>query len=307
VASHQPTWAPAQSTAVLGLAAMAAVGATGLAAQPAMAMDGAGRGTLLVAPEHDRAESVAAPVTDPGLALTDRIRSQAVQQRATAEDAARRQAAQLAATKQAQAQQIAADDQARAQAAAEARAAEARAAVQAAAQAEAETAAEQAAAEQATAERAAADASLTAVPDSASTLSTLALGTLVAPVAASAHGAGFGESDSFWAHLHTGQDFTAPTGTPVVAVGDGSITSAGWAGAYGYRVVQTLADGTELWYCHLSAIGVGAGQVTAGQPIARVGATGSNVTAPHLHLEVRPGGGEPVDPSTWLAGHGLAL
>jgi murein DD-endopeptidase MepM/ murein hydrolase activator NlpD len=295
VASHQPTWAPAQSTAVLGFAAMAAVGATGFAAQPAMAPAGSARGTLLVAPDHDRAEPAAAPVSDPGLALADRIRTQAVEQRATAEDAARRQAAQLAAAKQARAQQIAADDQARAQAAAE-RAAEARAAESRAAQARAD---EQAAVEQASAEQVSAQAAAQA--------SSTTVGTLVAPVAASVPGSGFGQSDSLWAHLHTGQDFSAPTGTPVVAIGDGSITSAGWAGAYGYRVVETLADGTEVWYCHLSAIAVGAGQVTAGQPIARVGATGSNVTSPHLHLEVRPGGGEPVDPSAWLAGHGLAL
>ncbi|RAG82895.1 M23 family peptidase, partial [Streptacidiphilus pinicola] len=38
------------------------------------------------------------------------------------------------------------------------------------------------------------------------------------------------------------------------AVGAGVVTDAGWAGSYGYRVVQTLPDGTEIWYCHLSAI-----------------------------------------------------
>ncbi|MFC1418523.1 M23 family metallopeptidase [Streptacidiphilus cavernicola] len=327
MASHQPTWAPAQSTAVLGFAAMAAVGATGLAAQPASAVDGSARGTTLVAQEHDRAEpAVAAPATDPGLALADRIRAQAVQQRATAEDAARRQAAQLAAAKLAMAQQIAADDQARAQAAderaAEARAAEAHAAALRAAEAEAAQAAQaQAQAAQVQAQAAQAQAAAQAqqwagqaqaAPFAGSATATAtpartAVGTLVAPVAGAVRGDGFGQSDSYWAHLHTGQDFAAPTGTPVVAVGEGVITSAGWAGAYGYRVVQTLPDGTELWYCHLSAIGVGAGQVTAGQPIARVGATGSNVSAPHLHLEVRPSGGEPVDPSSWLSAHGLAL
>ncbi|MHA6761060.1 M23 family metallopeptidase [Streptacidiphilus sp. PAMC 29251] len=288
MASHQPTWAPAQSTAVLGFAAMAAVGATGFAGVPAQAAvnEPARGGTLLVAQEHDRSESVALPATDPGLALTQRIRAQSVQHRATAEDAARRQAAQSAAAKQARAQQIAAEDQARAAAAAQAAAEVAEAAAAAASAAQA---------------AAAADTAVQAAPSGGS------VGALVAPVAGSAPGVGFGQADSFWAHLHTGQDFAAPTGTPVVAVGAGRITSAGWAGAYGYRVVQTLADGTELWYCHLSAIGVGAGAVTAGQPIGRVGATGSNVTAPHLHLEVRPAGGEPVDPSTWLAGHGLAL
>lgn len=295
MASHQPAWAPAQSTAVLGIAAMAAVGATGFAAAPApTAVNSAARGTTLVAREHQAVPSASS--TDPGTALADRIRSQAVQQRATAEDAARHQAAQLAAAKQAQAraQQIAEQAQAE-QAAAHAQAL-AKAEAEARAQAEAEAAAQTAAAERAAAEAHAAQRTATA-----------GVGPLVAPVADAVPGAGFGESDSFWAHLHTGQDFTAPTGTPVLAIGAGTVTSAGWAGAHGYRVVQTLSDGTELWYCHLSAVAVGAGGVTAGQPLGRVGATGSNVAAPHLHLEVRPGGGEPVDPAAWLADHGLVL
>nr|WP_237555101.1 M23 family metallopeptidase [Streptomyces sp. SID4948] len=99
---------------------------------------------------------------------------------------------------------------------------------------------------------------------------------------------------------HAGQDFDAPTGTPVHAVHGGTVTSAGWAGAYGYRVVVALDDGTELWYCHLSTMVVNSGPVTTGDTIGRVGATG-NVPAPHLHLEVRPGGGDAVDPVGWLA------
>ncbi|MET8627165.1 M23 family metallopeptidase [Kitasatospora sp. NPDC004669] len=114
----------------------------------------------------------------------------------------------------------------------------------------------------------------------------------------------YGQSARYWAHLHTGLDFAADTGTPVYAVGQGTVTSAGWSGAYGYRIVETLPDGTEIWYCHLSSIIKGAGQVGAGQQIGKVGATG-NVTGPHLHLEVRPGGGAPVDPETWLQQRGL--
>ncbi|MFJ9777002.1 M23 family metallopeptidase [Kitasatospora sp. NPDC101157] len=114
----------------------------------------------------------------------------------------------------------------------------------------------------------------------------------------------YGQSARYWAHLHTGLDFAADTGTAVHAVGQGTITSAGWSGAYGYRIVETLPDGTEIWYCHLSSIITGSGQVTSGQQIGKVGATG-NVTGPHLHLEVRPGGGAPVDPETWLQQHGL--
>ncbi|WP_051942561.1 M23 family metallopeptidase [Streptacidiphilus rugosus] len=116
----------------------------------------------------------------------------------------------------------------------------------------------------------------------------------------------YGQSGSYWSHLHTGLDFPAPAGTPVRAVGAGVVTSAGWAGSYGYRVIETLPDGTEIWYCHLSAIAVGAGSVTGGQPIGRVGSTG-NSTGPHLHLEVRPSGGDPVDPTEWLTAHGVEL
>ncbi|MFJ2580051.1 M23 family metallopeptidase [Kitasatospora aureofaciens] len=114
----------------------------------------------------------------------------------------------------------------------------------------------------------------------------------------------YGQSARYWAHLHTGLDFAADTGTAVYAVGQGTITSAGWSGAYGYRIVETLPDGTEIWYCHLSSIIKGSGQVASGQQIGKVGATG-NVTGPHLHLEVRPGGGAPVDPETWLQQRGL--
>ena len=67
----------------------------------------------------------------------------------------------------------------------------------------------------------------------------------------------------------------------------------------------TLDDGTEIWYCHQNAFGVSVGDVVRpGEQIGYVGATG-NVTGPHLHLEVRPGGGDPVDPYAALVHHGL--
>ncbi len=51
-------------------------------------------------------------------------------------------------------------------------------------------------------------------------------------------------------------------------------------------------------------IGVGVGEsVARGEAIGLIGSTG-NVTGPHLHLEVRPGGGSPVDPYTALLAHG---
>ncbi|WP_307842903.1 peptidoglycan DD-metalloendopeptidase family protein [Streptomyces triculaminicus] len=116
--------------------------------------------------------------------------------------------------------------------------------------------------------------------------------------------AGFGQAGDMWSANHTGEDFAAPTGTPVKAVGGGRVTQAGWAGPYGYRIVLTLDDGTQIWYCHLSSMVVTSGKVGAGTVIGRVGATG-NVTGAHLHLEVRPGGGSPIDPLSWLRGRGL--
>ncbi|WP_407838374.1 M23 family metallopeptidase [Streptomyces sp. DSM 116496] len=114
----------------------------------------------------------------------------------------------------------------------------------------------------------------------------------------------YGDSGSMWSSgHHTGLDFAAPTGTPVKAVGAGKIISAGWSGAYGYRIVLELPDGTEIWYCHLSSMSVTGGSVAGGDTIGRVGATG-NVTGPHLHLEVRQGG-VTVDPLSWLTARGL--
>ncbi|MFF2811196.1 peptidoglycan DD-metalloendopeptidase family protein [Streptomyces sp. NPDC058000] len=127
-----------------------------------------------------------------------------------------------------------------------------------------------------------------------------------APVSSYTLAAGFGQTGDRWAADHTGQDFTAPTGTLVTAVHDGTITQAGWAGGYGYRIVLTLDDGTELWFCHLSSMVKTTGRVHTGDVIGRVGATG-NATAPHLHLEVRPGAGAPTDPLPWLHGHGATV
>ncbi|AOP45066.1 M23 family metallopeptidase [Streptomyces lydicus] len=126
----------------------------------------------------------------------------------------------------------------------------------------------------------------------------------LAPVSSYTLTASFGQAGDRWAADHTGQDFAAPTGTPVKAVHSGTITQAGWAGSYGYRIVLTLDDGTELWFCHLSSMVKTSGKVSTGDVIGRVGATG-NVTGPHLHLEVRPDAGSPIDPMPWLRDHGV--
>jgi len=114
----------------------------------------------------------------------------------------------------------------------------------------------------------------------------------------------FGEY-GLWSNYHTGLDFAAPSGTPLMAMARGVVTSAGYEGAYGYKTVFRLEDGTELWYAHQTSISVSVGDVVAaGDIVGTVGATG-NVTGPHLHLEVRPGAGDPVDPYPALIAQGL--
>lgn len=114
----------------------------------------------------------------------------------------------------------------------------------------------------------------------------------------------FGEY-GLWSSYHTGLDFAAPTGTPINAVANGVVTSAGYDGAYGNKTVVTLEDGTEMWYCHQTTIDISVGDVVrAGDHLGTVGSTG-NVTGPHLHLEVRPGAGDPVDPYAALVANGV--
>jgi murein DD-endopeptidase MepM/ murein hydrolase activator NlpD len=81
---------------------------------------------------------------------------------------------------------------------------------------------------------------------------------------------------------HLGVDYAAPTGTPVSAAADGTVTTAGWLGGYGRTVRIRHANGYETLYGHLSRIDVRRGQrVSQGDRIGAVGATGL-ATGPHL-------------------------
>lgn len=97
------------------------------------------------------------------------------------------------------------------------------------------------------------------------------------------------------ARMHTGVDFPAPSGTPVLAARGGTITVTRWLAGYGNTVAIKHKLGASTLYAHLSAILVKPGdRVAAGQPLGRVGATGS-ATGPHLHFELRVRGA-PIDP-----------
>lgn len=97
---------------------------------------------------------------------------------------------------------------------------------------------------------------------------------------------------------HTAVDYAAPTGTPVHAIGDGTVTLCGWDGTGGgNRIRIKHMQGYESCYMHLSkfAKGIRAGsRVSQGQLIGYVGATGT-ATGPHLDFRIWLNK-KPIDP-----------
>ncbi len=91
-----------------------------------------------------------------------------------------------------------------------------------------------------------------------------------------------------YTRMHTGVDWSAPTGTPVMAAGVGTVVKAGWQSGYGQRIEVQHANGYKTAYNHLSAFGRGiteGARVYQGQVIGHVGTTGLS-TGSHLHYEV---------------------
>lgn len=91
---------------------------------------------------------------------------------------------------------------------------------------------------------------------------------------------------------HAGIDYAANAGTPVRAIGDGTVVSAGRRGGYGNLLEIRHPNGMVSRYAHLRgfAAGVRPGvRVAIGETVAYVGSTGLS-TAPHLHFEVLVGG-----------------
>ncbi len=96
--------------------------------------------------------------------------------------------------------------------------------------------------------------------------------------------------------MHAGLDFTAPTGTPIYATADGTVTRADFStGGYGNHVIIDNGYGYETLFGHMVRVKARAGQkVKRGEIIGWVGSTGKS-TGPHCHYEVHKNG-EPVDP-----------
>ncbi|AUX77625.1 MULTISPECIES: M23 family metallopeptidase [Sinorhizobium] len=101
-----------------------------------------------------------------------------------------------------------------------------------------------------------------------------------------------------FSRMHTGVDWSAPRGTPIIAAGNGVVEKAGWdSGGYGNQTLIRHANGYVSSYNHQSAIAknVKAGaKVVQGQVIGWVGTTGLS-TGPHLHYELIVNGNK-VDP-----------
>ena len=100
-----------------------------------------------------------------------------------------------------------------------------------------------------------------------------------------------------YVRMHTGCDWSAPVGTPIIAAGNGVVEKAGWAGGYGRQTIIRHPNGYETSYNHQSAIASwvkpGA-KVRQGQVIGYVGASGL-ATGAHLHYELIVNGTK-VDP-----------
>jgi murein DD-endopeptidase MepM/ murein hydrolase activator NlpD len=102
---------------------------------------------------------------------------------------------------------------------------------------------------------------------------------------------------------HKGTDIMAPYGARVFAYVGGRISRAEATGGLGGIVLYLDGDdGNEYYYAHLSSLLVRAGQrVRTGDLVARNGATGNApANAPHVHFEVHPGGGAPVNPYPYV-------
>jgi len=97
--------------------------------------------------------------------------------------------------------------------------------------------------------------------------------------------------------MHTGIDWSAPTGTPIIAVASGVVEKAGWSGGYGKQTIIRHTNGYETSYSHQSRIAGGVvpgARVRQGQIIGYVGTTGLS-TGAHLHFELIVNGTK-VDP-----------
>ena len=110
------------------------------------------------------------------------------------------------------------------------------------------------------------------------------------------------------ARMHTGVDWAAPRGTPIIAAGNGVVEKAGWAGGYGRQTIIRHANGYETSYNHQSGIAAASSRACA---CARARSSALSARrafrpAPHLHYELIVNGRK-VDPMRVRLPTGRAL
>ena len=113
----------------------------------------------------------------------------------------------------------------------------------------------------------------------------------------------FGQAGYYWSSgYHTGLDFAAPSGTPIMAVANGVVTSVGYEGAYGNQTIVTLEDGTEIWYCHQTSYDVSVGDNVVAGPghrLRRLDRQLHRPAPPPRGPPRRRRPGRPVTPRSW--------
>ncbi len=118
---------------------------------------------------------------------------------------------------------------------------------------------------------------------------------IVCPMPGSAYGDTWGAPRS-GGRRHEGVDMLAPTGTPIFAVVSGTVRFS--QNRLGGNAVSLVGDnGNRYYYAHLSRYEGSSRRVTQGELIGYNGDTGNATGVPHLHFEVRPGGGLAVNPT----------
>jgi hypothetical protein len=100
---------------------------------------------------------------------------------------------------------------------------------------------------------------------------------------------------------HTGIDLAGPTGSPVHAIGGGRVARAvSLTDSYGKHVIVDHPGGWSTLYAHMSALGVGGGDMVGGGSVVGLRGSTGNSSGPHVHFEVRRGG-TPIDPQSVLS------